>query len=81
MTVARMSLAALAARLKGLAVARAPTRAAARAESPFAHLMLEPHRRTPDAPVEFAVRARCWPGGDDRLLGVCSPHGPPVTWE
>jgi len=29
----------------------------------------------------FVVRARCWPGGDDRLLGVCSPHGPPVTWE
>ena len=50
-------------------------------ESPFAHLTLEPHRRTPDAPVEFAVRARCWPGGDDRLLAVCSPHGPPVTWE
>jgi hypothetical protein len=55
--------------------------ARARAESPFAHLTLEPHRRTPDAPVEFVVRARCWPGGDDRLLGVCSPHGPPVTWE
>jgi hypothetical protein len=55
--------------------------ARARAESPFAHLTLEPHRRTPDAPLEFVVRARSWPGGDDRLLGVCSPHGPPVTWE
>jgi hypothetical protein len=55
--------------------------ACARAESPFAHLMLEPLRRTPDAAVEFAVRARSWPGGDDRVLGVCSPHGPPVTWE
>jgi hypothetical protein len=55
--------------------------ARARPESPFAHLTLEPHRRTPDAPVEFAVRARSWPGGDDRVLGVCSPHGPPVTWE
>jgi hypothetical protein len=53
----------------------------ARADAPFAHLTLEPHRRTPDAPVEFAVRARCWPGGDDTVLGVCSPHGPPVTWE
>jgi hypothetical protein len=50
-------------------------------ESPFAHLTLEPHRRTPDAEVEFAVRLRSWPGGDDRVLGVCSPHGPPVTWE
>jgi hypothetical protein len=49
--------------------------------SPFAHLMLEPQRRTPDSPVEFTVRARCWPGGDDTVLGTCSPHGPPVTWE
>ncbi len=49
--------------------------------APFAHLTLEPHRRTPESPVEFAVRARCWPGGDDRVLGVCSPHGPPVIWE
>lgn len=55
--------------------------ARARAESPFAHLTLEPHRRTPDSDVEFVVRARCWPGGDDRLLAACSPHGPPVTWE
>jgi hypothetical protein len=50
-------------------------------ESPFAHLTLEPHRRTPEADVEFVVRARCWPGGDDRLLAACSPHGPPVIWE
>lgn len=50
-------------------------------EAPFAHLRLEPHRRTPDADVEFVVQARCWPGGDDRLLAVCSPHGPPVVWE
>jgi hypothetical protein len=53
----------------------------ARIDAPFAHLTLEPQRRNPDAPVEFAVRARCWPGGDDTLLAVCSPHGPPVTWE
>lgn len=50
-------------------------------DAPFAHLTLEPHRRTPDAAVEFVVRARCWPGSEDRLLGACSPHGPPVTWE
>jgi len=55
--------------------------ARARPDAPFAHVTLEPHRRTPDSPVEFAVRARCWPAGDDRLLAVCSPHGPPVTWE
>lgn len=54
--------------------------ARARPGSPFVHLTLEPHRRTPDSDVEFAVRARCWPGGDDRVLGVCSPHGPPVVW-
>jgi hypothetical protein len=55
--------------------------AKARAESPFAHLMLEPHRRSPDSPVEFVIRARCWPEGDDTVLGTCSPHGPPVNWE
>jgi hypothetical protein len=55
--------------------------AQARTDAPFAHLMLEPQRRNPDAPVEFAVRARYWPGGDDTLLAVCSAHGPPVTWE
>ena len=55
--------------------------AQARTDAPFAHLTLEPQRRTPDSPVEFTVRARCWPGGDDTLLAVCSPHGPPVTWE
>jgi len=53
----------------------------ARHDAPFAHLTLEPHRRTPDSPVEFVVRTRYWPGGDHRLLAVCSPHGPPVTWE
>jgi hypothetical protein len=52
----------------------------ARTDAPFAHLALEPQRRTPDSPVEFTVRARCWPGDDDTVLAVCSPHGPPVTW-
>jgi hypothetical protein len=55
--------------------------AQSRTDAPFAHLMLEPQRRTPDSPVEFTVRARSWPGGDDTVLGACSPHGPPVTWE
>ncbi len=53
----------------------------ARPEAPFVHLTLEPHRRTPDAEVEFLVQARSWPGGDARLLAACSPHGPPVVWE
>ncbi|WIM87537.1 DUF2332 family protein [Candidatus Mycobacterium wuenschmannii] len=50
-------------------------------DSPFAHLTLEPHRRTPDSEIEFVVRVRSWPGGDSRLLAACSPHGPPVVWE
>jgi len=49
--------------------------------SPFAHLTLEPRRRAPGAGIEFVVGVRCWPGGDDRLLAACSPHGPPVRWE
>ncbi|OBI45831.1 hypothetical protein A5707_01415 [Mycobacterium kyorinense] len=48
--------------------------------SPFVHLTLEPQRRTPDSPVEFLLRARRWPSGEDRILADCSPHGPPVTW-
>ena len=53
----------------------------ARTDSPFAHLTLEPGRRTPDSAVEFVVRARSWPGGDETLLAGCLPHGPPVTWQ
>lgn len=54
--------------------------ARAHAGAPFAHLMLEPQRRAPDAAVQFLVRARSWPGGDDELLADGSPHGPPVHW-
>jgi hypothetical protein len=49
--------------------------------SPFAHLMLEPQRRTPDAGHAFLLRACSWPGGEDQILAECAPHGPPVTWE
>lgn len=55
--------------------------AQAEAGSPFGHLTLEPQRRAPDAPVEFLLRARSWPSGEDRVLADCSPHGPPVTWQ
>jgi hypothetical protein len=54
--------------------------AQADALAPFAHLRLEPGRRTSDSTVEFLVRARSWPGGEDETLAECSPHGPPVTW-
>jgi hypothetical protein len=47
----------------------------------FAHLCLEPMRRTPDAEHEFLVVLRAWPGGERRLLGTCAPHGIPATWE
>nr|WP_067969724.1 DUF2332 family protein [Mycolicibacter icosiumassiliensis] len=49
--------------------------------APFVWLTLEPQRRSPDSPHEFLVRARCWPGGTDQILGVSTPHGPPVIWE
>lgn len=50
-------------------------------ESPFAHLLLEPTRRTPDSPHEFLVVLRLWPRGERRVLGVAPGHGVPVTWE
>ena len=50
--------------------------------TPFVWLSLEPMRRGgPQSANEFVVRARCWPDGTDEVLGVCSPHGPPVVWE
>lgn len=51
------------------------------AVTPFVWLCLEPMRRDPRGRNEFVVRARCWPDGTDEVLGVCSPHGPPVVWE
>jgi hypothetical protein len=49
--------------------------------SPSAHLCLEPQRRSADAPHEFVLRSRSWPGGSDAILAGCAPHGPPVNWE
>lgn len=49
--------------------------------SPFAHLSFEPQRRTPGDTMAFLLRARTWPGGADRVLAECAPHGPPVIWE
>lgn len=53
--------------------------AAAHERAPFVWLSLEPQRRLEGA-GEFEVRARCWPGRTDEVLGVSAPHGPPVTW-
>lgn len=55
--------------------------AAATADAPFAHLCLEPARRTPQAPHEFPVALRSWPGGERQVLATAAPHGLPVTWE
>ncbi|OBJ60746.1 DUF2332 domain-containing protein [Mycobacterium sp. 1423905.2] len=54
--------------------------ARARADSPFAHLSLEPAHGGAAGPVQFLVRATCWPGGEVRVLAECHPHGPPVIW-
>lgn len=55
--------------------------AAAGASSPFAHLFLEPTRRTQGADHEFLVVLRLWPTGERRILGRSVGHGVPTTWE
>jgi len=55
--------------------------AAATAAAPFAHLFLEPWRRTDGAEHEFLVVVQSWPGGDLRVLGSAPGHGVPVEWE
>lgn len=66
--------AAVAERIEELGRAATPRRR-------FAHLRAEPGRRTPDAEMDFLVRLRTWPGGEDRLLGTSVAHGLPTTWE
>ena len=51
--------------------------ATASAQSPLAWLRFEPPR--PDLRVE--LRCTIWPGGEDRLLAVCHPHGARVEWQ
>lgn len=48
--------------------------------APFAHLFLEPVRRTADAPHEFLVMLETWPGGEHRIIGTSAGHGVPTTW-
>jgi hypothetical protein len=55
--------------------------AAADGSARFAHLSLEPRRRTPASGHEFLVTMTAWPGGEERILGVAHPHGVPTTWE
>ena len=48
-------------------------------------------RATPDAPLawlayeadaqdKFTLRLRLWPGGEERLLARCHPHGARIEW-
>ncbi len=55
--------------------------AAADGDHPFAHLFLEPTRRTPERRHEFLVVLTTWPGGERRILGKAAPHGLPVSWD
>ena len=50
-------------------------------QMPFAHLALEPARRTPDSPHEFLVALTTWPWGERTIIGSAAPHGIPTTWE
>ncbi|QCW50290.1 DUF2332 family protein [Nocardioides dongxiaopingii] len=58
--------------------------AAASDDRPFAHLFLEPTRRSPDEDHEFWVVLESWPSGGApvrRFLGRSRGHGVPCDWE
>jgi hypothetical protein len=61
----------------GALVAAAGERATA--EAPIARVCLEPRKR-PDGEYEYCVFLALWPGGEQRVLALSSPHGPPVRW-
>ena len=47
----------------------------------FAHLAVEPARRTPEEDHGFWVTLRQWPGtGEQRFLARSRGHGVPVDW-
>lgn len=50
----------------------------ATADAPLVWLRFEPHATRPEVGVD--LRARTWPGGDDRRLAICGYHGDPVRW-
>jgi hypothetical protein len=50
----------------------------ARADAPLAWLRMEPRM---DNLAEMEVRLTIWPGGEDRRLARCNPHGNWVEWE
>jgi hypothetical protein len=48
------------------------------ADAPLAWLRMEP--RPPDLAI-MEIRLTLWPGGEDRRLGRCHPHGAWVEWD
>lgn len=50
--------------------------AIATADAPFAWLRMEP----PGLAPKMDIRLTLWPGGEERLLGHCHPHGAAVEW-
>jgi hypothetical protein len=57
---------------EGLTAAIAEIGAQAPEAAPFAWLRMEP---SPENLAVVELRLTCWPGGEDRLLGVVHPHG------
>ena len=53
---------------------------AATANAPLAWLRFEPP--APELTMNLAMELRCrfWPGGEDRLLAHCHPHGARIEW-
>ena len=49
--------------------------------APFAHLYLEPTRRTQESDHEFWVVLETWPDGARRFLARSRGHGLPTDWE
>ncbi len=49
--------------------------------APFAHVFLEPTRRTPASEHEFLAVLESWPGGRRRVLGTSTGHGLPTHCE
>jgi hypothetical protein len=63
---------------QGLEQAIADLGERATAEAPLAWLRMEPRAQNL---VEIEVRLTLWPGGADRRLALCDPHGRWVEWE
>jgi hypothetical protein len=63
---------------EGLQAAIADIGAEATAAAPLAWLRMEP--RPPDM-ATMEIRLTLWPGGEDRRLARCHPHGAWVAWD